>query len=105
VDELYLKETRNPSSEQQPQLLSDENVGMPPAELRAACKAAYDQLKNRYSLERVAQEEIEVQWEDLLGMASPLSKQIPIQPLRDGLLTSRYVADTGTRSRVSFAWF
>ncbi|MFD2332876.1 hypothetical protein ACFSR7_26765 [Cohnella sp. GCM10020058] len=45
----------------------------------AGYEVAYERLKTQLSLERTAQEKIEVSWDDLLGMATPISKQIPIQ--------------------------
>lgn len=46
---------------------------------RAAYAAAARQLAEKYSLARVAQNRVEVCWEDLLGMATPLSYRVPIQ--------------------------
>jgi hypothetical protein len=50
-----------------------------PSPLSAQYKAAYERLREQYSLERVAKQKIEVTWDDLLGMATPLSKQVPVQ--------------------------
>ena len=46
---------------------------------RERYEAAYQRLKDRFSLERVARDRVEVGWDDLVGMATPLSRQIPIQ--------------------------
>jgi len=42
-------------------------------------KKAYESLRQEYSLERVAQEKIEVTWENLEGMATPMSNRVAIQ--------------------------
>ena len=42
-------------------------------------QAEAKRLAENYSLERVARERIEVGWENLLGMATPLSFRVPIQ--------------------------
>jgi len=42
-------------------------------------KKACEYLRREYSFERVAQEKIEVSWEDLLGMAAPISNRVAIQ--------------------------
>ena len=41
--------------------------------------AAEQRLAELYSLDRVAKERIEVRWDDLQGMATPLSYRVPIQ--------------------------
>lgn len=42
-------------------------------------KKACEYLRQEYSFERVAQEKIEVTWEDLQGMATPMSNRVAIQ--------------------------
>jgi hypothetical protein len=46
-----------------------------PAEYAAAAK----RLAEQYSFARVAQERFEVQWDDLVGVATPLAQRVPIQ--------------------------
>ena len=46
---------------------------------RADYAKAARRLAETYSLERVARERIEVRWDDLLGMATPLSYRVPVQ--------------------------
>lgn len=38
-------------------------------------------LTEKYSLDRVAQDHIEVRWRDVLGLATPLSYRVPVEPL------------------------
>ena len=46
---------------------------------RAAYQAASARLAETYSLDNVAKERVEVRWQDLLGMATPLSYRVPVQ--------------------------
>ncbi|NIA14290.1 MAG: hypothetical protein GWP08_09420, partial [Nitrospiraceae bacterium] len=42
-------------------------------------ESAYARLRREFTLDRVADEQIEVAWEDLVGMAAPISKRVPLQ--------------------------
>jgi len=48
---------------------------------KARYQAAYERLTQEFSLERVAEKKIEVGFDDVSGMATPLSVRVPIQAL------------------------
>jgi hypothetical protein len=78
TDSMFSDDVEQQSGSQPPEELFSPSGAESSSELRAHYEAAYNRLKDQYSLERVAADRIEVRWEDLLGMASPLSKQIPV---------------------------
>ena len=47
---------------------------------RKGLKAEHNRLSQRYTFERVTKEKLEVEYEDLSGMATPLSKRVLLHP-------------------------
>jgi hypothetical protein len=47
---------------------------------KAQYESAFQRLQSQFSLENVASNRIEVGWDDIRGMATPLSYRVPVQP-------------------------